>query len=480
MTDTSRYAATSDAVIILPDFNPETDKRLPSHPHDPAALQDASLLSLGRIQNTPAAHALAEMVSEALRPHLGSRSAASIGSTRDKGRQKRLSEVGHILGGLICPGFKGQWVAVNEGAGTWFWKPDRQLPVKHNAFWTKARAMEALGLIERVPGQHFKTIWGTMSGNAARIRATPLLLEWAQECGCSLASATQDWKLVQPATIKQMDVPLVCLKDFPANRRQARSKAPTTTTETIPLPDSLREVEQFMKQLSKRLHQFHFSGCCPPALSARFIGSEHFHGRIYALGSDNYQNGISKEERRLIRINDQPVEEVGVSASFLSIALALLGAPVPEGDPYRLPGLPDALRPAIKHWFVVFFGNGKAVKQWPDTTREDIREAVDARTIMEAVFQRYPELKNLQQIIPPAVAATVPHKLRSWAIGQYLTNVEAKIMRVAMTEHMNEGGVVLPLHDALLVPATEQGKAYTCLQRASRAILGRELLTNLF
>ncbi|KXV76938.1 hypothetical protein AD953_05010, partial [Acetobacter malorum] len=71
MSDTSRYAATSDAVIIIPPFNPETDKRPPSHPHDPAALQDANSLSLGRIQNTPAAHALTEMVSEALRPHLG-------------------------------------------------------------------------------------------------------------------------------------------------------------------------------------------------------------------------------------------------------------------------------------------------------------------------------------------------------------------------------------------------------------------------
>lgn len=476
MPDTSRYAATSDAVIILPDFNPDTDKRPASHPHDPAALQDASPLSLGRIQNTPAAHALVDMVSEALRPHLGSRSAATIGSARDKGRQKRLSEVGHILGGLIRPGFKGQWVAVNEGAGTWFWKPDRQLPVKHNAFWNKARAMEALGLIERVPGQHFKTIWGTMSGNAARIRATPLLLEWAQECGCSLASAAQDWMLVQPAVITQATTRLVSLRGFP--KRQRGTTIPSR--EELPPPERLHDVAAFMTRLTTHLSRFHFSGCCQPVLYARFIGTEHLHGRIYASGSDNYQNGISKEERAAIRINTFPVTEVDVSASFLSIALALLGAPLPEGDPYRLPGLPDALRSAIKHWFVVFFGSGKAVKQWPDTTREDVRDAVEASTIMEAVFQRYPELKKLQQIIPPEIAATVPHELRSWAVGQYLTNVEAKIMRMAMTEHMNKGGLVLPLHDALLVPATEQRKAYTCLQRASRAILGRELLTNIF
>lgn len=466
----------NDGVIVHPEFNPETDKRPPSHSHDPIALQDADTLSLGRIPDSPAAHALTAKVAEAIRPHLGPRAAASINNTRDRGRQKRVDEVGYILGGIVRPGFKGKWLAVHESPSKWFWGARRELPVKHNAFWTKANAMREIGLLDFVPGQSFRNSWGDMSGNEARIRASDKLIEWAQECGCTLRSGTTDWKLVKPATIAQSTTPLVRLMGFPTRRNGTI----ISSTEDLPLPESLKDVEEFMQRLTTHLSGLHFSGCCQPVLSAKFIGSEHFHGRIYALCSDNYQNGISKDERQFIRINTFPVTEVDVSASFLSIALALLNAPKPEGDPYSLPGLDDALRPAIKHWFVVFFGKGKAVEKWPQGTKDDIKNAVDTCTIMDAVFQRYPALQNIQQIIPPEIAATVPQELQSWAIGQYLTNVEARIMRKAMTEHMDEGGSVLPLHDALMVPESEEGKAYHCLQRASMAILGRELSTNIF
>lgn len=465
MADTEAHI---DGVIIRPAFNLDTDRRSPSHPHDPAALQDADTLSLGRTPVSQAAHALTEKVAEAIRPHLGKRAATAINNTRDKGRQKRLEEAGHILGGLIRPGFKGHWVAVNEGSGTWFWKTARDLPVKHNAFWTKITAMRETGLLDFVPGQRFKNSWGDMSGNAARLRASPLLLDWAKECGCTLRTATADWKLVRPATITQATTPLISLRDFPSRKNGVT----TPSNKELPLPESLHDVQIFMKRLTKQLSRFHFSGCCEPVLSARFIGSEHFHGRIYALGSDNYQNGISKEERGSITINFQPVTEVDVSASFLSIALALLGAPMPEGDPYNLPGLGNALRPAIKHWFVVFFGNGKTVEKWPQGTNDDIKNAVDAHTIMNAVFQRYPALQNIQQIIPPEIAATVPQELQSWAIGQYLTNVEAKIMRKAMTEHMDEGGSVLPLHDALIIPANERNNLIEVLHKSCQKVTG--------
>lgn len=465
-----------DSVISVPAFNPETDKRPPSHHYDPMALQDAETLSLGRIPNSPEAQTLTEKVSEAIRPYLGQRAAASANNSRDRGREKRLKEVGHILGGLIRPSFKGRWIAVNEGSGTWFWKTSRILPVKHNAFWTKIKALKEVGLIEYVPGQRFKNNWGNMNGNAARLRASSKLLAWAQECGCSTKTGTADWKLVQPAVITQATTPLVSLRNFPTRKNGLTIHSTTD----LPVPMSLHDVQHFMKRLTNHLSHFHFSGCCQPVLSARFIGSEHFHGRIYALGSDNYQNGINKEERTLIQINYQPVTEVDISASFLSIALALLNAPEPDNDPYKLPGLSPSLRPAIKHWFVVFFGNGKPMDRWPNSTSPNIKDTVDVNTITQAVFQRYPELQNIQQIIPPDIAATVPQELQSWAIGQFLTNVEAKIMRLAMSEHMDEGGTVLPLHDALMVPRHEEGKAWNALMKASQDILGRCLLTNLF
>ncbi|GBR09916.1 hypothetical protein [Acetobacter oeni] len=465
-----------DGVIIREPFNPKTDKRPSSHPHDPVALQDASVLSLGRIPDTPAAQELTERVSEALRPHLGKRSVSAISGNRDKGRKTRVEEVGTILGGVIRPGLKGQWVAVNEGSGNWFWKASRQLPFGHKAFWTKARAMQKLGLIEAVPGRRFKNVWGDMQGHAARLRATDELLHLARDCGCSADTAAQDWKLVKPAHTDQKNVALVQLRSFPAKKNG--KIVPSSEKPEQNNPEGMEDVRAFMERLTGHLAGITITGCCQPALSARFKGTPRLHGRIYALGADNYQSGISKAERKLIRINGEEVAEVDVSASFLSIALALMNARAPDGDPYSLPvakGQSLAPRAAIKQWFVVFFSLGKAPHHWSKNTSEEITGQADIHAITEAAFQRYPELQEITRVIPPEVRATLPKGLEEWAIGQFLTNVEAGIMRQAMGSIMDQGGTVLPLHDALMVPVSWSERAAEAIREASEERLGRPL-----
>ena len=200
-----------------------------------------------------------------------------------------------------------------------------------------------------------------------------------------------------------------------------------------------------------------------------------FGGRIYAQGPDNYQNGISKDERQRITINGEPVAELDLSASFLSIALALLDQPAPEGDPYALPGLEEAHRTAIKQWFVVFWQTGKAPNKWSDKTPQTIRDSIPPTDITGPAFERYPALKDIKSIVPEALLKSVEKPMRSWAVGQYLTGAEADIMRKAMSSIMETGGIVLPVHDSLIVPRSQMEIAREAMKDACVDRLDRQI-----
>ncbi|GBQ69295.1 hypothetical protein AA103196_2172 [Ameyamaea chiangmaiensis NBRC 103196] len=126
------------------------------------------------------------------------------------------------------------------------------------------------------------------------------------------------------------------------------------------------------------------------------------------------------------------MSELDLCASYLSIALARLYAPPPEGDPYALPGVSDAHRDAIKHWFVLFWQLGKPPQTWPASTPPAVRAGLQPGDITGPVFTRYPVLNDITRVLPEEVIQQVPPHLRHWAVGQYLMGVEASIIRHAI------------------------------------------------
>ena len=65
-------------------------------------------------------------------------------------------------------------------------------------------------------------------------------------------------------------------------------------------------------------------------------------------------------------INSEPVAEVDIRASYLTIFLSLHGIQLPDGDPYELPGLGPEHRNAVKQWMVATFGSSKLIMKWPE------------------------------------------------------------------------------------------------------------------
>ena len=65
--------------------------------------------------------------------------------------------------------------------------------------------------------------------------------------------------------------------------------------------------------------------------------------------------------------------------------------------------------------------------------------------------------------------------MQNWAVGQYLTGVEASIMREAIRRFIEGGGVALPMHDGLIVPQSWSRGAYSVVIDACISHLGREI-----
>ncbi|MFT8769546.1 MAG: hypothetical protein ABF810_08085 [Gluconobacter cerinus] len=264
---------------------------VPSHNHDAEELRSARSLSLGRLPDTDRAHELTTQISDDLRPYLGERAKAALGG-RDKGRERRVRETGIILAGLLRHGVSGDWSAVHESPSTWFWKASRKLPVKHNAFWTKVKAMRALGLLDYVPGLRCKNVWGDYQGHAARLRPSRTLIDMAQRYGCTPSTAGEDWKLIAPAPVEPLaPKELLAFTEIPT---KVRGRINEGSRRPMNVPPGCNDLQAFMQLLTERLAETEFTGCAQPVLQARFIGMRELGGRIYAHGADNYQNGIGK------------------------------------------------------------------------------------------------------------------------------------------------------------------------------------------
>ncbi|MBS0985770.1 hypothetical protein [Acetobacter thailandicus] len=436
----------------------------PSHVYDPKELSEAFLLSLGCEPSGSNAQALVEEIAERMRPFIARQKDSATqkpSRNRDKGKPRRIKETGIILAGLMRHGIRGKWQRVHEGPSRWFWHKSRDLPLGHAAFWKKAHALRALNLLEYVQGKGWKNSWGDWQGEEARLRPSEELLRLAESYGCSRETAASDWLLVTPAPVPEEAEP-VLIKPFFAG-------------ETLPLPSAPAGFVSFMTRLSEAIAEHTFAGCASPVLQKVFTGSLALHGRIYAQGGDSYQV-MPKDYRRLITIDGEAVQEVDISASFLSIALARSGYPLPEGDPYALPGLDmEKHRQAVKQWFVITFGSGKLCNKWPPKRGHVAQSNIKAAEIKQAAQERYPFLSQLQGIVPADVMAVVPESEKSKAVGQYLMCLEAQIMTKAIDDIIRDGGIALPMHDALIVPASWSERARKAIEQASKARLGQAL-----
>src|SRR5262249_862371 len=205
-----------------------------------------------------------------------------------------------------------------------------EAPVKYDMFIKARDGLKALGLVEHRKGRTRYVETGfdvrvTIPGRAARFWATPKLLKLAEDHGIN-SDNVDDHFFPEPPTN-----PLV-LKDYATgrgqNKEQGRRIKFKRTPETERLEGDVKELNTFLARvkLTGGKHEGYL----------RIFNNRAWDkgGRLYSEGEGNYQQ-LPPEERLKMTINEQPVAEIDIKASHLTIYHAMVREPL-EGlsDPY--------------------------------------------------------------------------------------------------------------------------------------------------
>ena len=170
-------------------------------------------------------------------------------------------------------------------------------------------------------------------------------------------------------------------------------------------------------------------------------------GRLYAVGNNSYQQ-LRSERRGSMHINGEPVIEIDVSASHLSIYMGEMGQRAPDGiDLYAINGFSRA---AVKQYIASSFGLAKLINKWPTAADAEV-VAFDVVNVKEAVCGAIPCLVSLAD------------SGLSWATLQFL---EAEALIEAMESLHEQDIPAYGVHDSLIVPVTGRDAAHNALKKA--------------
>ncbi|TCM18163.1 hypothetical protein EDF56_105514 [Novosphingobium sp. PhB165] len=171
--------------------------------------------------------------------------------------------------------------------------------------------------------------------------------------------------------------------------------------------------------------------------------------RLYSYGYGESYQQVKKAERKRLSINGEPIAEVDIQASYLTILHHLLGAPPPEADPYDIPGIP---RGVVKIWVTITLGNNGFHHRWPKESKQRYAEQSKSE---QADLERDHPFKSTQATILEHLPLLKdwPNCAVRWGDLQFLES--CAVIDATHRLAMEYGIPALPLHDALLVPVSK-------------------------
>jgi hypothetical protein len=188
-------------------------------------------------------------------------------------------------------------------------------------------------------------------------------------------------------------------------------------------------------------------------------------GRLYSQGEDSYQR-LHKDARLKMLIDGQPVVEIDVRASFLTILHAQCGIRLDlSRDPYAIEGLP---RSVVKAWVTMTLGHDKFHTRWP---REISAEYLEEHG--KKIGAVYP-LRDVHQAVTRALPL-----LAEWPglpLSCFdLMYIESVAIIGTMLRLMRERSVVcLSVHDSIIVLLSERDTATRVLREEYQRAAGVE------
>jgi hypothetical protein len=339
-------------------------------------------------------------------------------------------------------------------------------PVSYRNFAAAWGGMEKAGLIERKGGHaHLTTAFGTprvVQRYETRFRATPAL--WALANSHGVDGARGHYGQVEDVGRAVVDpITLRGFSEWVRGRGKVDGAPIKFDKAARGLQGVVRDVERLNAfwqdhTLTGGVHRgftriFHTDGT-----SAEGYGWD-MGGRLYSVGAGNYQT-IKEEDRAQMRIDREPVVELDVQASHLTVFMARSGAPLDvysADDPYQTGPLAAFPRRAVKAYIATTFGRGEPPARWGQEA-DAVAMSCPIEEVARAVHAVYPALANLKDP-------------RIWAKLQF---AESQAVIRALLDLADQGIPALPVHDSIIVSVSEVAQARDALRAGYALVVGAE------
>ncbi|HEX8415460.1 MAG TPA: hypothetical protein VF637_16500 [Sphingomicrobium sp.] len=330
--------------------------------------------------------------------------------------------------------------------------------------------METLGFVDvRVGHQQWAEGFGAgrapLWSEPTMMRATQAFLERLEAVGLKASDWRDHYERV--ALAGPIPNPLVCrLPLAPTNGRRPRKT-------DIPIDLSDPKVKTLHDRVVK-LNDFLKGHVIAPLIHPGFRrifsnGGQPGYawnegGRLYSIGDENYQMA-PEAERLKMTIDGEPVVELDIRASYLTILHALRGEPFDPSlnDPYTIEGLP---RGVVKTWVAMTLGHNKFHRRWTKKAKTKYTEKT-GRSLQDD----YPIGQTTRLILShlPIIQGW-PESVIRWGYLQY---IESEAIIQAMETLAFEHEVPsLPVHDSLIVPVSKRVIAKVVLEDSFRKNVG--------
>lgn len=177
-------------------------------------------------------------------------------------------------------------------------------------------------------------------------------------------------------------------------------------------------------------------------------------GRLYSMG-DSYQQRKSAERGKM-KLNGEPVVEIDIRASFLTILHSRLSVAFDphSTDPYFHPDIP---RHVMKGWVVMTLGHDKFQRAWSSDMIADYHGRTGGK-----LGKDYP-IRHVR-----AEALLMLPVLNGWESciirwGDLQFTESQAVIGTVYELGMTHGVPALPVHDSIIVPISKEGLAKTVL-----------------
>jgi hypothetical protein len=332
-------------------------------------------------------------------------------------------------------------------------------PVSYRDFDAILDAMRALALIEVKPG-YFSRGEDGPHGSCTRLRCSLQLLELLGQHGIEMKEARRHFRWLLPTK------PLVLRASSSrqgSRRIRGRRMKIVPTERSQELAAEVREINDFIQQHTLEggtHHGYRRVFNCGDAESFAWNKG----GRLYGQG-ENYQQ-LKKDQRLRMLIDGEPVAEIDVRASYLTILQALRRAPLyPFRDPYDVPGLP---RDVVKAWVTMTLGHHGFHRRWPKDIADDYLKGHGER-----LCTAHP-VREVQRAVLTALPVLADWPEQTLTCFDLMFLESEAIVRTMLRLKREHGAVCLSVHDSIIVPAAQETTGARVLREEYRRIVGVE------